>query len=152
MVGAKRGGALRSRSIAPPLVRAIILTIAIASIGSCTTVPYQVRTGTVRTPTLRQMETLNMDRAAPILIRIYKEEGTLEVWKQDRTGRFAVLKSYPICKRRDTAVADAGPASSIGDFAGFEPNERYIVRLKGDMAAKLLFGRCFLETGPSSCA
>jgi murein L,D-transpeptidase YafK len=44
------------------------------------------------------METLNMDRAAPILIRIYKEEGTLEVWKQDRTGRFALLKSYPICK------------------------------------------------------
>jgi len=49
-------------------------------------------------PTLRQMETLNMDRVAPILIRIYKEENTLEVWKQNRTGRFALLKSYPICK------------------------------------------------------
>ena len=43
----------------------------------------------MRTPTLRQMESLNMDRAAPILIRIYKEENTLEVWKQDRTGKFA---------------------------------------------------------------
>jgi murein L,D-transpeptidase YafK len=112
MVGAKRGGALRSRSIAPPLVRAFILTIAIASIGSCTTVPYQVRTGTVRTPTLRQMETLNMDRAAPILIRIYKEEGTLEVWKQDRTGRFAVLKSYPICKYS----GKLGPKIAQGDY------------------------------------
>jgi murein L,D-transpeptidase YafK len=49
-------------------------------------------------PTLRQMETLNMDRVAPIFIRIYKEENTLEVWKQNRTGRFALLKSYPICK------------------------------------------------------
>ena len=57
-----------------------------------------VRTGSVRMPTLRQMETLNMDRVAPILIRIYKEENTLEVWKQNRTGRFALLKSYPICK------------------------------------------------------
>jgi hypothetical protein len=40
----------------------------------------------VRMPTLRQMETLNMDRVAPIFIRIYKEENTLEVWKQNRTG------------------------------------------------------------------
>jgi hypothetical protein len=52
----------------------------------------------VRTSTLRQMESLNMDRATPILIRIYKEERTLEVWKQDQTGKFALLKSFPICK------------------------------------------------------
>ena len=57
-----------------------------------------VRTGAVRSPTVKQMETLNMDRAAPILIRIYKEESTLEVWKQDRSGKFALLKTYPICK------------------------------------------------------
>jgi murein L,D-transpeptidase YafK len=44
------------------------------------------------------METLNMDRAAPILIRIYQEESTLEVWKLDRTGTFALLSAYPICK------------------------------------------------------
>ena len=54
-----------------------------------------VRTGTVRTSTLKEMETLNMDREAPILIRIYKEESTLEVWKQDRSGKFALLNSYP---------------------------------------------------------
>jgi len=47
--------------------------MAIAGINGCATVPYQVRTGTVRTATLRQMESLNMDRAAQILIRIYKE-------------------------------------------------------------------------------
>ena len=106
------GAALWSRSITPLLVRAFIFTLAIASIGSCTTVPYQVRTGTVRAPTLRQMEALNMDRAAPILIRIYKEEGTLEVWKQDRTGRFVVLKSYPICKYS----GKLGPKIAQGDY------------------------------------
>jgi murein L,D-transpeptidase YafK len=57
-----------------------------------------VRTEDVRTSTLLHMETLNMDRAAPILIRIYKEESTLEVWKQDRIGKFALLSAYPICK------------------------------------------------------
>src|SRR5258708_19615182 len=39
-----------------------------------------------------------MDRAARVLMRMYKEESTVEVWKQDRTGKFALLKSYPICK------------------------------------------------------
>jgi murein L,D-transpeptidase YafK len=37
-------------------------------------------------------------RTGTVFIRIYKEENTLEVWKQNRTGRFALLKSYPICK------------------------------------------------------
>ena len=89
-----------------------MVAIAIASIGSCTTVPYQVRTGTVRTPTLRQMESLNMDRAAPVLIRVYKEERTLEVWKQDRAGKFALLKSYPICKYS----GKLGPKIAQGDY------------------------------------
>ena len=86
--------------------------MAIANVGSCTTAPYQVRTGSVRTATLSQMESLNMDRAAPILIRIYKEERTLEVWKQDRTERFALLKSYPICKYS----GKLGPKVAQGDY------------------------------------
>src|SRR5690242_13302068 len=84
-------------------MRAFFLAIPVAAaLGSCTSVPYQVRTGTVRTATLRDMESLNMDRAAPILVRIYKEERTLEVWKQDRTGKFALLESYPICKQESS--------------------------------------------------
>ena len=66
----------------------------------------------MRTPTLQQMESLNMDRAAPVLIRIYKEERTLEVWKQDRTGKFALLKSYPICKYS----GKLGPKIAQGDY------------------------------------
>ena len=53
-----------------------------------------------------------MDRAAPILIRIYKEESTLEVWKQDRTGQFALLKAYPICK----FSGKLGPKLAQGDY------------------------------------
>jgi murein L,D-transpeptidase YafK len=62
--------------------------------------------------TLRTMESLNMDRAAPILIRIHKEESTLEVWKQDRTGNFALLKAYPICK----FSGKLGPKLAQGDY------------------------------------
>jgi murein L,D-transpeptidase YafK len=70
-----------------------------------------VRTGTVRTSTLKEMETLNMDRAAPILIRIYKEESTLEIWKQNRSGKFALLNSYPIC----SFSGNLGPKLMQGD-------------------------------------
>ena len=101
-----------SKSIALSLVRAFIVSVAVASLGSCTSVPYQVRTGTVRTSTLHDMQSLNMDRAAPILIRIYKEEGTLEVWKQDQTGKFALLKSFPICK----FSGKLGPKIVQGDY------------------------------------
>jgi murein L,D-transpeptidase YafK len=58
------------------------------------------------------MESLSMDRAAPILIRIYKEESTLEVWKQDRTGKFALLNIYPICK----FSGNLGPKIMQGDY------------------------------------
>ena len=53
-----------------------------------------------------------MDRAAPILIRIYKEERTLEVWKQDQTGKFALLKSFSICKYS----GKLGPKIAQGDY------------------------------------
>jgi len=103
---------LRLRSIAPLFVKALILAVTVANLGSCSSVPYQVRTGTVRTSTLHEMESLNMDRAAPILIRIYKEERTLEVWKQDQTGKFASLKSFPICK----VSGKLGPKIAQGDY------------------------------------
>src|SRR5215475_1800326 len=39
-----------------------------------------------------------MPKNSPILVRIFKEEAELEVWKQDITGRFALLKTFPICR------------------------------------------------------
>ncbi len=39
-----------------------------------------------------------MEQRAPILVRIFKEEATLEVWKlQKSSGRYAFLKDYDIC-------------------------------------------------------
>jgi len=40
----------------------------------------------------------NMRPGSPILVRIFKQESVLEIWKQDNTGRFALLRSFPICK------------------------------------------------------
>jgi murein L,D-transpeptidase YafK len=53
----------------------------------------------------------NMPKRSPILVRIFKEESELEVWKQDTTGRFELLKVYPICRWS----GDLGPKVSEGD-------------------------------------
>ena len=52
-----------------------------------------------------------MDKESPILVRIFKAEAELEVWKQDRSGRFALLKTYPICRWS----GELGPKIKEGD-------------------------------------
>ena len=60
---------------------------------------------------LAEIETKNMDKGSPMVVRVFKQESELEVWKQDRTGRFALLKTYPICRWS----GDLGPKVKEGD-------------------------------------
>jgi murein L,D-transpeptidase YafK len=53
----------------------------------------------------------NMDKESPILVRLFKEESELEVWKQTKDGEFALLKTYPICRWS----GDLGPKKKEGD-------------------------------------
>ncbi len=46
---------------------------------------------------LSEMQKKNMPRNSPIMIRIFKEEGKLEVWKAKSDNRFDIIKSYDIC-------------------------------------------------------
>jgi hypothetical protein len=48
---------------------------------------------------LAEMEKKNMAKDSPMLIRLFKEEAELEVWKQDNSGRYALLKTYPMTGR-----------------------------------------------------
>ena len=52
-----------------------------------------------------------MPKYSPIVVRVFKEEAELEVWKQDTTGRFQILKIYPICRWS----GDLGPKVHAGD-------------------------------------
>src|ERR1700756_3696447 len=52
-----------------------------------------------------------MPKYSPIVVRLFKEEAELEVWKQDTTGRFQILKIYPICRWS----GDLGPKLQEGD-------------------------------------
>jgi murein L,D-transpeptidase YafK len=53
-----------------------------------------------------------MPRLSPILLRIFKEESELEVWKQTAAGRFELLKLYPICRWS----GELGPKLHEGDY------------------------------------
>ncbi|MEM6665073.1 MAG: transcriptional regulator [Pseudomonadota bacterium] len=49
--------------------------------------------------TINAMEKRGLTKEDPILIRIYKEEGELEVWKKAKAdGKFRKFRSYDICK------------------------------------------------------
>ncbi len=45
-----------------------------------------------------EMREKNMRTHAPILIRAFKQESELEVWKQDNSGKMALLKTFPMCR------------------------------------------------------
>ena len=57
------------------------------------------------------LQAKNMPKDSPILVRLFKEESELEVWKQDTTGLFQLLKTYPICRWS----GDLGPKLQAGD-------------------------------------
>lgn len=46
---------------------------------------------------LAEIDKKNMDRTSPIMIRIFKEEGALEIWKAKRDNRFDKIAEYQIC-------------------------------------------------------
>ena len=48
--------------------------------------------------TLTLMGTKGTTKNSPILIRAYKKEAELEIWKQKPDGRYVYLKSFPMCR------------------------------------------------------
>jgi murein L,D-transpeptidase YafK len=102
--------------------------------------------------TLAEIEAKNMDKDSPILVRSFKEESELEVWKQDRTGRYALLKTYPICRWS----GELGPKIKEGDRQAPEgfynitpgqmnPNSQYY--LSFDLGYPNAFDRAHGRTG-----
>lgn len=58
-----------------------------------------------------RLEEKGMKESSPILVRIFKEESELEVWKKKDDGRFHHFKTYPICNWSGSL----GPKKQQGD-------------------------------------
>ena len=53
---------------------------------------------TIPTETLAAMDSIGTDRNQPILIRAFKKESEIEIWKRTRAGTYALMKTYPVCR------------------------------------------------------
>jgi len=81
--------------------------------------------------TMTEMQKLDMRLSAPVLMRIFKEESKFEVWKMTSSGRYALLKSYDICKWS----GGLGPKVREGDRQapeGFYPISPGLMNPKSD--------------------
>jgi murein L,D-transpeptidase YafK len=47
---------------------------------------------------LAQMKAKGMPRNSPVMARVFKEEGKVEIWKQKTNGRYDMIAAYDICK------------------------------------------------------
>lgn len=61
--------------------------------------------------TMALMQEKGMTKESPILLRIYKEESELEIWKKTTAGNYELLKKFPICKWS----GELGPKVKQGD-------------------------------------
>jgi murein L,D-transpeptidase YafK len=101
------------------LVRALMTSVALASgvlLAGCNGDEISLANNAkanqpVPPKLLAEMVAKDMDLQSPILVRLFKQEAVLEVWKQDRSGHFALLKTYPICRWS----GDLGPKVREGD-------------------------------------
>ena len=102
------------------LFRALITSVALAATGAflagCEVDEASLATNAkanqpVPPKLIQAMAEKDMDLQSPILVRLFKQEAELEVWKQNRSGKFELLKTYPICRWS----GDLGPKVREGD-------------------------------------
>ena len=105
----------RHTAVARTLLASAAIALAIA-LGGCETDGLNpAMTARAMKPLSPEMVALieqkNMPKESPILVRIFKEEAEMEIWKQDASGQFAPLKTYPICRWS----GELGPKIKEGD-------------------------------------
>jgi murein L,D-transpeptidase YafK len=66
----------------------------------------------ISSATLAEMEKLDTTPSSPTVIRTYKKEAELEIWKMRSNGEYALLKTYPMCRWS----GQLGPKKREGDM------------------------------------
>jgi murein L,D-transpeptidase YafK len=107
--------ALNSRTLVRALVTSVVIAAGIVLAGCNSDEISLANNAKANKPIpeklVAEMQQKDMDPQSPMLVRLFKQEAELEVWKQDRSGQFALLKTYPICRWS----GDLGPKVREGD-------------------------------------
>jgi murein L,D-transpeptidase YafK len=91
-----------------------LLLLTTVAISGCVTNTLDLAgRGSVTIPAkvLVDMREKGMSANDPVLIRIFKKESELELWKRDKTGKYALLRTYPMCRWS----GQLGPKKAEGD-------------------------------------
>ncbi len=110
------------RLFATFLRRAALVAFAGAALAGCQGANVPKHLKPIPAALTARMDQMGMSQTSPIFIRIFKEESQLEVWKEQRDGRMALLRTYDICKWS----GDLGPKIREGDRQA--PEGFYTVR------------------------
>lgn len=102
--------AIRTMRLGATIAAATFTAFALAACTDLESIPKHLRPLPPETRDLVQKK--GMEEKSPILVRIFKDESVLEVWKKQKaTGRFALLKTYEIC----AWSGELGPKKAEGD-------------------------------------
>jgi len=104
---------LISRPLARALTTSAVLAVG-ALLAGCDTDGLTTNAKALRPIPERlvaEIQKKDMETQSPILVRLFKQESELEVWKQNRAGQYDLLKTYPICRWS----GDLGPKVKEGD-------------------------------------
>ena len=93
------------------LVKGMLLASAAPLLAACQSEYYPKHLQPLPTSLKLKMDRLAMAETDPIFMRIFKEEGDLEIWKEGPDGRYMLLETYEIC----TWSGELGPKFQEGD-------------------------------------
>jgi len=85
----------RSTSLWMKVAAIIVGTVVLAGCQE-SSVPKQLKP--IPASLSEKIRDMKMSETGPIFIRIFKESSELEVWKEKRDGKYALLKTYNICR------------------------------------------------------
>ena len=93
------------------LVTAAALATAMFAVSACQYEDLLPAEAPLPAALVQAIKSNGMGVKSPILVRLYKEESDLEVWKQKTDGSYALLKTYEIC----AWSGKLGPKKKEGD-------------------------------------
>jgi murein L,D-transpeptidase YafK len=106
--GMKRSVLVRAATISGVLSGALVL----AGCNDDAYLPRNSRHYVALSPEIQnKMSEMGLSKTSPILIRAYKKESELEVWKADNSGEYKLLHTYPVCRWS----GQLGPKKAEGD-------------------------------------
>ncbi|TFF21919.1 murein L,D-transpeptidase [Jiella endophytica] len=93
------------------IVTAAALAVTLMTVSACKVDDIVPENAPLPPDLVRAINANGMGVNSPILVRLFKEESDMEVWKQKTDGTYALLKTYKIC----AWSGKLGPKTKEGD-------------------------------------